>query len=67
MPTAGDCYRFCLSQEKVDVVLCGARSEADVHHALDGLAKGPMSESELAWMRQVGDAVRGTVTTIRDR
>ncbi len=67
VPTAGDCYRFCLTARQVDVVLCGARDEKDVNHALDSLEKGPMSPDEVSWMEKVGDAVRGTVTRIRDR
>jgi predicted aldo/keto reductase-like oxidoreductase len=66
VPTAGDCYRFCLTARQVDVVLCGARNETDVTQALDGLEKGPMSASELGWMQKVGDAVRSNVTRIRD-
>ena len=67
VPTAGDCYRFCLSASPVDVVLCGARSEQDVKDALDRVAKGPMDPDELAWMHEVGDALRASVTKLRDR
>lgn len=67
VPTAGDCYRFCLSDPHVDVAVCGARSTEDVRSACDAMAKGPMSEDELAWMRKVGDAVRAVSTGLRDR
>jgi len=67
VPTAGDCYRFCLTDPHVDVVLCGARNDADVVHACDAMEKGPLSADEVAWMRKVGDSVRATVTKVRDR
>jgi aryl-alcohol dehydrogenase-like predicted oxidoreductase len=67
VPTAGDCYRFCLTDPHVDCVLAGAQNEKQVNEALDQLAKGPMSPDELAWMRKVGDQVRASVTTLRDR
>lgn len=66
VPTAGDCYRFCLTAPHVDVTICGARNDQDVIDAYAALEKGPMSPDELAWMRRVGDAVRGSVTKIRD-
>lgn len=57
-PTAGDCYRFVLTNPKVDVVLCGAGSDAELRHALAALEQGPMSEDELARIRAHGDLVR---------
>jgi predicted aldo/keto reductase-like oxidoreductase len=67
VPTAGDCYRFCLTDPHVDVVTAGARNDQDVLDACAAMEKGPMSPDELAWMRQVGDAVRANVTSVRDR
>jgi aryl-alcohol dehydrogenase-like predicted oxidoreductase len=58
-PTAGDCYRFCLSHRDVDMVLCGPANGEHVRHACDALAKGPLDAEELAWMRRVGDHVYG--------
>ena len=58
-PTAGDCYRFCLSHPDVDMTLCGPEDLAQVKHACEALEKGPLSHEELAWMRRVGDAVYG--------
>ena len=57
--TAGDCYRFCLSSEHVDVVLMGPRSEAELTENLAALEKGPLSAEEDAWMRRFGNAVHG--------
>jgi aryl-alcohol dehydrogenase-like predicted oxidoreductase len=56
-PTAGDCYRFVLSNPAVDVCLAGPRNGDDVRAALGALERGPMDEAELSWMRQVGDRV----------
>ncbi|MHC4470941.1 MAG: aldo-keto reductase family protein [Planctomycetota bacterium] len=56
-PTAGDCYRFVLSRPEVDVCLAGPRDRADLEAALDAISRGPMDEEELAFMREVGDAV----------
>lgn len=66
VPTAGDCYRFCLTDPHIDVAICGARNDQDVIDATDAVAKGPMSADELAWMRRVGDLVRGGATSLRD-
>jgi aryl-alcohol dehydrogenase-like predicted oxidoreductase len=57
LPTAGDCYRFVLTQPAVNVCMTGPADAAQFQHALEALARGPMSQDELAWMRRVGDAV----------
>ncbi|MEZ0227267.1 MAG: aldo/keto reductase [Planctomycetota bacterium] len=67
VPSAGDCYRFCLTDPHVDNVICGARNDADVTAACDAMDKGPMSADEVKWMHQVGDAVRAASTGLRDR
>jgi aryl-alcohol dehydrogenase-like predicted oxidoreductase len=57
LPTAGDCYRFVLTQPAVNVCMTGPADAGQFQHALEALARGPMSEDELAWMRRVGDAI----------
>jgi len=57
-PTAGDCYRFALTNRHVDVVLTGPKDDAQMRHALDAIDEGPMSADELEWMRAVGDRLR---------
>jgi predicted aldo/keto reductase-like oxidoreductase len=57
--TAGDCYRFQLSSPHVDLALTGPASRAQLEENLDAVEKGPLSEDELAWMRQYGRAVHG--------
>jgi aryl-alcohol dehydrogenase-like predicted oxidoreductase len=57
--SAGDCYRFCLSNPHVDVVLTGPASLTELEQNLAALQKGPLSEDELAWMRRLGQVVHG--------
>jgi aryl-alcohol dehydrogenase-like predicted oxidoreductase len=59
VPTAGDCYRFCLSNPHVDVVLNGPANLAQLDENLAALEKGPMSPEELEWMRRFGKVVHG--------
>ncbi len=63
VPTAGDCYRFCLSNPSVDMVATGPAKAAHAEESLDAADRGPMSQEELAWMRKVGDAVYGRRST----
>lgn len=57
IPTAGDCYRFVLTNPAVDICLSGPANAAQMEHALEALRRGPMSQDELAWMRRVGAAI----------
>lgn len=57
VPTAGDCYRFVLSQPAVNVCMTGPADAAQFKQALEAFDRGPMTEQELAWMRRVGDAI----------
>ena len=57
VPTAGDCYRFCLSSPYVDVVLTGPRSTAELRENLAAMAKGPLSCQEMEAIRTFGSAV----------
>ena len=56
IPSAGDCYRFNLTNPAVDLCLTGPRSASDVTAALDALDKGPMTPEEMDWMGRVGQA-----------
>ncbi len=58
-PTAGDCYRFVLSNPAVDVCLTGPSNEAQMEHALEALRRGPLSPDETVWMRRVGEHLYG--------
>jgi len=57
--TAGDCYRFCLTNPHVDVVLTGPRDVAELRENLEAVEKGPLSEAEMTFMRELGRAVHG--------
>ncbi len=59
VPTAGDCYRFCLSSPYVDVVLTGPRSTDELRENLSAMAKGPLSRQEMEEIRAFGGAVHG--------
>ena len=59
VPRAGDCYRYALSQPRIDVCLSGPADIAQMRDGLSALDRGPMSAEELAWMRRVGDYVHG--------
>jgi aryl-alcohol dehydrogenase-like predicted oxidoreductase len=56
VPTAGDCYRFNLTNPAVDLCLMGPRSISDLTAALETIEKGPMTAEEMDWMRRVGQA-----------
>ena len=58
-PTAGDCYRFVLTNQHVDLAITGPRKARYLEQNLAEVGKGPMTEEELDWMRRVGDYVYG--------
>ena len=58
-PTAGDCYRFCMSNPDVDMVLCGPATTEHVRVACQALDAGPLDVDEIAWMQRIGDHVYG--------
>ena len=59
VPTAGDCYRFCLSGPYVDVVLTGPRSTAELRENLSAMENGPLSPREMQEIRAFGSAAHG--------
>jgi len=54
-PSASDCYRFSLSNQAVDVCLCGPKDEAQMKEALKTLELGPLNIEEMERMRKIGD------------
>ena len=52
------CYRFCLTNPNVHVVLTGPKNRAQLDENLDGLTDGPLSEEELQWVRDYGAVVK---------
>jgi aryl-alcohol dehydrogenase-like predicted oxidoreductase len=59
VPTAGDCYRFCLTSDAVDIVLMGPSGVAQLDENLAAVARGPLDADEMRWMRGFGAAVHG--------
>ena len=56
--TASDCYRFCLSNPNVDIVLTGPKNRQQLQENLTGLhEKGPLTEEENSWIRDYGQIV----------
>ena len=58
-PSASDCYRFSLSNQAVDVCLCGPKDEAQMKEALKTLELGPLNQEEMERMRKIGDYLHG--------
>jgi aryl-alcohol dehydrogenase-like predicted oxidoreductase len=59
VPTAGECYRFCLSDPHVDIVLTGPRTVAELRENLKAVEAGPLPPDDMAFMRDFGRAVHG--------
>lgn len=59
VPSAGECYRFCLTEPKVSVVLTGPKNRAMLEANLEAVRRGPMSGDQIAWMREFGRVVHG--------
>jgi predicted aldo/keto reductase-like oxidoreductase len=57
--TAGDCYRFVLSNPAVDVCISGAKTVDEMRRNLAALEAGPMSQAEIERMRRIGDFIYG--------
>jgi aryl-alcohol dehydrogenase-like predicted oxidoreductase len=57
-PTAGQCYRFVLSNPNVDVCLTAPRSEKELIENIAAVRQGQLAEDEMAFVREYGDAVR---------
>lgn len=66
-PTAADCYRFCLAQPSVQLVLTAPRSLAELKENLVVLESPPMSKRERDQWQRFGDLVyragKGTFET----
>jgi aryl-alcohol dehydrogenase-like predicted oxidoreductase len=58
-PTASDCYRYCLAQPSVHVVLTAPRSVVELEQNLDVLELPPMSKQKCVRRQRFGDLVHG--------
>lgn len=59
VPTAGDCYRFCLTSPHIDVALTGPRNVVELRENIAALEKGPLSPEEMLFLREFGRTVHG--------
>jgi aryl-alcohol dehydrogenase-like predicted oxidoreductase len=57
--TAADCYRFCLANPNVDVVVSAPKTTDQLRENLAGIEQGPLSDEELDRMRALGRVVHG--------
>jgi aryl-alcohol dehydrogenase-like predicted oxidoreductase len=57
IPTAAMCYRFVLSNPHVHVCLTAPRSVREFDENLAAVRQGPLSEEEMRFMQEFGDAV----------
>ncbi|MBI4560209.1 MAG: aldo/keto reductase [Candidatus Hydrogenedentes bacterium] len=57
VPTAGQCYRFVLSNPHVHVCMTAPSNVKHLEENLAALRQGPLDEAEMAFMRKFGDAV----------
>ena len=56
-PLAGDCYRFVLARDEIDVCMMGVRDLQMFNDNMKVLEKGPMSAEDLERMRTIGDHI----------
>jgi aryl-alcohol dehydrogenase-like predicted oxidoreductase len=57
LPTAAMCYRFVLSNPHVDVCMTAPSNGKHLEENLDAIAQGPLSDEEMRFMREFGEAV----------
>lgn len=57
VPDAGTCYRFCLTNPAVSVVLTGPKTRNQLVENLESVRRGPLDADELKWMREFGSFV----------
>ena len=57
IPTAGQCYRFVLSNPHVDVCMMAPTNEKQFISNLKEISQGPLSQEEMEFMQKFGDAV----------
>jgi aryl-alcohol dehydrogenase-like predicted oxidoreductase len=57
IPTAGECYRFALSNPYVHTVLTAPRNERELRENIAAVRQGPLNDEDLSFMRTFGDVV----------
>jgi aryl-alcohol dehydrogenase-like predicted oxidoreductase len=59
----GECYRFAISHPRVDAVLCGAGSYAELAANAAAVGLGPLDPARMEEVRQFGSRVRAKVSS----
>ncbi len=57
VPRAGDCYRFVLARDEIDVCMMGVKDLSMFEDNMKIIEQGPMTAEELAGMRVIGDHI----------
>lgn len=57
--TAGECFRFCLSNPNVDLVVSAPKNAEQMRENVHAIAQGPLSVDEMTKMRALGRLVHG--------
>lgn len=57
IPTAGECYRFVLSNPAVDVCMMAPRNQQQLVSNLKEISRGPLNQDDMDFMSKFGDAV----------
>lgn len=57
--TAGDCFRFCLSNPNVDLVVSAPKTGAQMRENMQAIEQGPLSDDDMARIRAFGKIVHG--------
>ena len=57
IPTAGECYRFVLTNPNVHVCLTAPRSQRQLLENIAAISLGPLNEEDMKFMKDFGDAV----------
>lgn len=57
--SAGDCFRFCLTNPNVDLVISAPKTAAQMRENMAAIEKGPLSAEEMSRIRALGKAVHG--------
>ncbi|MFC2170468.1 aldo/keto reductase [Calditrichota bacterium] len=59
VPSAGDCYRFALSNPNVDVCFTAPTNLKQIEQNLAEIENGQLDEDKMEYMKEFGDAVYG--------
>jgi aryl-alcohol dehydrogenase-like predicted oxidoreductase len=60
IPSAGQCYRFVLSNPNVHVCLTAPRNLQQFEENIESLNQGPLDDEEMAFIKKYGDVVHHT-------